>query len=309
VTGGSGAAERKRDSTLGTDMTETRIEVPRTTIPASYFDPAELESLADRYRSDYRNAKPFPHVVIDDFLPEEDLDLVLEEFLEAPDHGWYRFENPREKKLAERRETSFGPFTRHVLAAKFNSAVFIEFLESLTGIEGLVPDPHYEGGGLHQIVPGGFLKVHADFNWHKQLKLDRRLNILVYLNRDWKEEYGGHLELWNRDMTRCEQRILPIFNRCVIFSTTDFSYHGHPEPLKCPDGMTRKSLALYYYSNGRPADEVADAHSTLFQARPGEVMRRDLAELRRRPESIAKALLPPIVTQGINALRERRKRV
>ena len=104
--------------------------------------------------------------------------------------------------------------------------VFLEFLESLTGIDGLIPDPYYEGGGLHPIVPGGFLKVHADFNWHKDLKLDRRLNVIVYLNRNWKEEYGGHLELWNREMTRCERRVLPIFNRCVIFSTTDFSYHG-----------------------------------------------------------------------------------
>jgi Rps23 Pro-64 3,4-dihydroxylase Tpa1-like proline 4-hydroxylase len=289
-------------------MTETNLQPDRAIIPVSYFDHERLQSLAERYRSEYRDAEPFPHVVIDDFLPEEDLDLVLEEFLQTQDEAWHRFDNPREKKLAERREASFGPFTRHLLAAKFNSSVFLGFLESLTGIEGLIPDPYYEGGGLHQIVPGGFLKVHADFNWHEDLKLDRRLNILVYLNRDWKEEYGGHLELWNRDMSRCERRILPIFNRCVIFSTTDFSYHGHPEPLTCPDGMTRKSLALYYYSNGRPAEELSDAHSTLFQSRPGEVMRRDVTELTRRPETIVKSLLPPVVTNSIIALRRRRRR-
>ncbi|MGH3141878.1 MAG: 2OG-Fe(II) oxygenase, partial [Gaiellales bacterium] len=254
-------------------MTKPNVQTDRATIPVSYFDHDRLQSLAKRYQSEYRDAKPFPHVVIDDFLPEEDLDRVLEEFLQSQDEAWHRFDNPREKKLAERRETSFGPFTRHLLAAKFNSSVFLQFLESLTGIEGLIPDPYYEGGGLHQIVPGGFLKVHADFNWHEDLKLDRRLNVLVYLNRDWKKEYGGNLELWSRDMSRCERRILPIFNRCVIFSTTDFSYHGHPEPLTCPDDMTRKSLALYYYSNGRPAEELSDAHSTLFKSRPGEQMR------------------------------------
>jgi hypothetical protein len=93
----------------------------------------------------------------------------------------------------------------------------------------------------------------------------------------------------------------------VIFSTTDFSYHGHPEPLTCPEGMTRKSLALYYYSNGRPAEELSEAHSTLFQARPGEVMQRDVAEMKRKPEAVAKALLPPIVTDAIASRRKRRK--
>jgi Rps23 Pro-64 3,4-dihydroxylase Tpa1-like proline 4-hydroxylase len=291
-----------------TKMAAAKTDPGKATIRASYFDSERLQSLADQYRSEYQGAAPFPHAVIDDFLREEDLDLVLQEFLQSQDEAWLRFDNTREKKLAERRETSFGPFTRHLLAANFNSSVFLEFLESLTGIGGLIPDPYYEGGGLHQIVPGGFLKVHADFNWHKDLKLDRRLNVIVYLNRNWKEEYGGYLELWNREMTRCERRVLPVFNRCVIFSTTDFSYHGHPEPLTCPEGMTRKSLALYYYSNGRPAEEVSDEHSTLFQSRPGEVMRRDVTELKRRPEAIAKALLPPIVTDKIVALRERRKR-
>jgi Rps23 Pro-64 3,4-dihydroxylase Tpa1-like proline 4-hydroxylase len=288
-------------------MAAAKTQTDSGTIRTSYFDPERLQSLAGQYRLEYGSAQPFPHVVIDDFLSEEDLDVVLEEFLQAQDEAWRQFDNPREKKLAERRETSFGPFTRHLLAANFNSSVFLEFLESLTGIEGLIPDPYYEGGGLHQIVPGGFLKVHADFNWHKELKLDRRLNVIVYLNREWKEEYGGHLELWNREMTKCERRVLPIFNRCVIFSTTDFSYHGHPEPLTCPQGMTRKSLALYYYSNGRPAEELSDAHSTLFQSRPGEVMRRDFAEMKRKPEALVKSLLPPIVTDVIVSRRARRK--
>ena len=288
-------------------MAAAKTQTDSGTIRSSYFDPERLQSLAAQYRSEYRSARPFPHVVIDDFVSEDDLDLVLDEFLQAQDEAWRQFDNPREKKLAERRETSFGPFTRHLLAANFNSSVFLEFLESLTGIEGLIPDPYYEGGGLHQIVPGGFLKVHADFNWHKELRLDRRLNVIIYLNREWKEEYGGHLELWDREMAKCERRVLPIFNRCVIFNTTDFSYHGHPEPLTCPEGMTRKSLALYYYSNGRPAEELSEAHSTLFQARPGEVMQRDVGEMRRKPEAVVKALLPPIVTDAIVSRRKRGK--
>ncbi|HEV3383297.1 MAG TPA: 2OG-Fe(II) oxygenase [Gemmata sp.] len=131
-----------------------------------------------------------------------------------------------------------------------------------------MPDPHYEGGGLHQIEPGGFLKIHADFNYHTRLRLDRRINLIVYLNKDWQEDYNGHLELWDRNMTHCVHKILPAYNRCVVFSTTDWSYHGHPEKLTWPAGRTRKSLALYYYTNGRPEEEKSDAHGTLWQERP-----------------------------------------
>jgi Rps23 Pro-64 3,4-dihydroxylase Tpa1-like proline 4-hydroxylase len=140
------------------------------------------------------------------------------------------------------------------------------FLETLTGIDGLVPDPYFGGGALHQIVPGGFLKVHADFNWHPKLRLDRRLNMLVYLNRGWRPEWGGALELWDGEMAGPVASILPLFNRTVVFTTTDSSFHGHPRPLACPDGTTRKSVSLYYYSNGRPESERSAPHDTIFPA-------------------------------------------
>ena len=133
-----------------------------------------------------------------------------------------------------------------------SSPPVLRFLEALTGIEGLIPDPYFGGAGPHQILPGGFLKVHADFNWHPLLKLDRRLNLLVYLNKDWREEYGGQLELWDRDMARCERQILPVFNRTVVFSTTDFSFHGHPRPLACPGGE-EPQVGLVLLLHQRPA--------------------------------------------------------
>jgi Rps23 Pro-64 3,4-dihydroxylase Tpa1-like proline 4-hydroxylase len=114
--------------------------------------------------------------------------------------------------------------------------------------------------------------VHADFNRHEKLNLDRRLNLLLYLNRDWKEEYGGHLQLWTRDMGRCVVKVLPVFNRCVVFSTTDFSYHGHPDPLTCPPGRTRKSIAMYYYTNGRAGGGALGRALDALPAAP----RRDL---------------------------------
>ena len=260
------------------------------------FDPAYLSDLAEKNREAYQSASPFAHVVIDNFLPEAALNEVLNEFPKAHDIDWQKFDASGEKKLASKSELQMGDATRSLLY-QLNSSTFVTFLEQLTSIEGLVPDPHFMGGGLHQIERGGFLKMHVDFNRNDRLRLDRRLNLLIYLNKDWEESYGGHLELWDKDFTQCGKKILPIFNRCVIFSTTDFSYHGHPEPLTCPDDRSRKSLALYYYSNGRPAAEVRGGeskHSTLFRARPGETIRLEKEPIVDRVKSSIKKLIPAL---------------
>lgn len=236
---------------------------------AGFLDPA-YKTLGPALHAGYRQAHPFPHVVIDDFLPPALADQVIEEFPAPSSIDWIQFNHGGAVKLGSRGDLQVPAAIRNVLY-QLNSAAALEFLESLTGISGLVPDPYFEGGGLHQIEREGFVKIHADFNRHPKLRLERRLNLLLYLNRDWKEEYGGHLELWDQEMARCEKRILPVFNRCVIFNTSERAFHGHPEPLTCPSGMTRKSLALFYYTNGRPEEEAAPAHSTLYQYRPGEV--------------------------------------
>lgn len=270
---------------------------PKTT--KFYFDPAYLEELAQKNHESYINAPPFPHIVLDNFLPPWVLEEILTEFPKPDEIGWQKFDRPAEKKLASTSEQQMGETTRSLLY-QLNSATFIEFLEQLTGISGIIPDPHFVGGGLHQIERGGFLKVHVDFNRHRRLNLDRRLNLLIYLNKDWREEYGGYFELWNRDMSACKQKVLPIFNRCVIFNTTDFSYHGHPDPLNCPEDRTRKSLALYYYSNGRPASEISGEHTTIFRSRPGEDQDVEgnkvslKKQIKRETQKWAEKLTPPI---------------
>jgi 2-oxoglutarate-Fe(II)-dependent oxygenase superfamily protein len=224
----------------------------------------ELRADPESLRQAYASASPFPHVVLENLFSDDLLQQIVSDFPKPDDPAWGQFDNPHEKKLGNyRRLLDTSPAIQAFLTA-LNSAEMLEFLETLTGIDGLIPDPYFGGGALHQIVRGGFLKVHADFNWHPKLRLDRRLNVLIYLNRDWKPEYGGALELWNREMTRPEKTILPVFNRTVVFSTTDASYHGHPHPLACPETMTRKSVSLYYYSNGRPDEEKSPPHDTLF---------------------------------------------
>ena len=270
-----------------------------SSIPLSLGSFLPLSRMAENERSAnaaYRTAKPFPHVVLDDFFDAALLDQVLAEFPNPGEIRWQRFDNEKEVKLASAAESSFGPITR-LLLYHLNSVTFLEFLGRVTGIANLISDPCFDGGGLHQIQRGGKLAIHADFNKHPRFGLDRRLNVLLYLNKNWRDEYGGHLELWNREMTRPEAKILPIFNRLVAFGTTDFTYHGHPDPLQCPADMTRKSLALYYFSNGRAAEEVADGeHSTIFHNRPGEEYR---PTFKQRMRSVARDFLPPIVARQL----------
>lgn len=244
-------------------MTYAVFEGFESLLPA----PARLEERARQLASEFLYAQPYSHVVLDEFLDEAVLAKLIEEFPGPKDERWGLHKHQHSDKLACGEDSFLGPVTRRLIW-EMNSARFLLFLESLSGIEGIIPDAWLVGAGLHQIERGGFLEIHADFNYHPLWKLDRRLNLILYLNPDWREQYGGHLELWDREMRACVRRISPIANRLVIFRATDFSYHGHPSPLNCPPGQTRKSLALYYYSNGRPPEERSQTHSTLYQQRP-----------------------------------------
>jgi hypothetical protein len=268
-----------------------------------FFSTDQMRALGASHRESFEKANPFPHAVIDDLLPDDVIRTVCDAFPKPADPFWQRFAADREVKLALADEDRVPGPIRHVLQ-QFNSAPFVAFLEALTGMSGVIPDPHLVGGGLHQIVPGGFLKIHADFNKHDHLRLDRRLNALLYLNEDWDEDWGGHLELWDRSMTGAQARVAPLANRLVVFATTDFSYHGHPDPLRCPAGVTRRSMAFYYYTNGRPSSEITQEgdHTTLFQARPGEDIGRDSSRLK----DLARRSVPPILADAARAARGRR---
>ena len=235
----------------------------------------DLRTHSTNYKNKFVSAKPFPYIEIDNFFDEKFLNNILDSFpkMNENKHNFNR-NNKAEVKFATNLPENI-PDNINKFIEYLNSYFFLNFLKDLTGIkEKLIPDPYLEGAGLHEIKTGGFLKIHSDFNLHPELKLNRRLNLLIYLNKDWKQEWGGHLELWDRDMKSCKVKIPPLFNKMVIFNTTDFSFHGHPEPLNCPNNVTRKSIALYYYTNGRPSNEInfENGHMdrpTLFQKRPG----------------------------------------
>ena len=218
----------------------------------------------------YQNANPFPHIILDDFLPTTIAEQILSHF---PNSNFQDFNQPdfktfQQRKLGQVQKSYFAnidPWLRYIMY-ELNSMAFIEYLQNLTGIKGLIPDPHYNGGAFHTILPGGKLAIHADFNVDQKRKLRRCINVLIYFNKDWKDEYEGHLELWDEGMKNCKEKIAPKFNRCVIFNTTSTSYHGHPKPLACPPNRTRKSIALYYYVvDERLFTNQLQPHSTLWQ--------------------------------------------
>lgn len=216
----------------------------------------------------FAGATPYPHIVIDDFLSVEACDALLDEFeTPAESDGWGHYVHYNERKLGATQLDKMGPKTQAIVAA-LSSQEFLDWLEQVTGIKHLIPDPDLDGGGLHKIERGGFLNVHVDFLAHTTHRnWSRQLNLLLYLNRDWDDAYGGALELWDTQMTRKIQEIPPVFNRCVIFHTAPGSYHGHPTPLNCPENRSRKSLALYYFRDEKTPQRLRPTH---YRARPGD---------------------------------------
>ena len=224
-------------------------------------------------KAKYQNSKPYPHIIIKNFFDKDFLNLVLEEFPDlSKKQSSINYENKNEIKFANNDRKHFKKNTKK-LFKYLNSTQFINFLQKISSIkERILPDRSLSGGGLHEIKRGGVLKVHTDFNKHPTKNLDRRINVLIYLNKKWKKNYGGELELWNKDMKKCVKKILPTFNTMVIFSTNDFTNHGHPRYLNCPKNISRKSVATYYFSKGRPNNEIATVYKknrTQFKNRAG----------------------------------------
>ena len=222
--------------------------------------------------SQFQQAKPFPHIVVDGFLTNDVIDAMLAEFPSATNSTWDRYEDADiEVKLRSNWKDEFDiPPAIHSVVRYLNSGYFMRQLSAMTGIQHLISDPYYTGGGLNMILPGGLLDVHVDGNWHDQMRVHRRLNLILFLNKCWKREWGGALGFYDDGGQTRIRAIDPEAGRIVIFETHDNTYHGHPEPLRCPDGVTRKSLILYYYTaQPRPADQVAvrEPHSALWRKR------------------------------------------
>jgi hypothetical protein len=228
----------------------------------------------DALRKQVREATPFPFFSIDNFLDEAFAEQILNafpSFEEAAQIG-RMFSAVNEKKKIQ--VTDATRFARPI--AELNQALaepeFCQMLGTVFDISQLLPDEELVGGGMHQTGARGHLDVHVDFNYIEQRQLHRRLNILIYFNKGWRPEWGGNIELWDRDVKVCHHSFSPIFNRCVVFATNEISYHG-VTAVHCPDDQTRKSFAAYYYTREAPPHWDGTVHSTNFKARPDEVLK------------------------------------
>lgn len=237
-------------------------------MPATWTCALErLRQRQDDLTLQWNERKPYRWLVIENFLPEDLIDQLWTDYPEPDAETWTRRDSPHQFVKLTQNQGFDG-----VLKQAFDfmeSAEFTQWLSDVTGVTELMSDPTYRvGGGLHQIGDGGFLDVHVDFNIHNKTKSHRRLNLLLYLNKDWEEQWGGKLSLWDlRDGKEDKlQEYAPFFNRAIVFETNEISYHGHPEPLELPDGHVRKSIALYYYTEERDDGVVASEHNTMYRA-------------------------------------------
>jgi Rps23 Pro-64 3,4-dihydroxylase Tpa1-like proline 4-hydroxylase len=203
---------------------------------------------------EFQNSLPFNHIVIDDFFEEHWADKLAEDFPQHNSKFWRtEYNNPLEIKKTNQYWGDFSSIYYSTFMELLTNN-FISTLKDITKIKNLYIDPGLYGGGLHSHSAEGKLNVHLDYSRHSKLPLQRKLNLIVYLNKGWQDSWGGHLELWSHDDTvnkpkECIKKILPKFNRAVLFDTTQNSWHGLPEKLKCPDNVARKSIAIYYLTD------------------------------------------------------------
>ena len=231
----------------------------RTLFPYEKWSPQ-----ATKLSRQFRDNQPYPHLHLREFLDPEIAVEVSREFPGLETDAWTRYKHQNENKLGLTKRELFPALIAEVVD-ELNSPEFVSWLSEVTGIVGLMADDSLEGGGLHQSGPGGFLNVHTDFRTHHYHKnWRRRVNLILYLNPKWDERWGGAIELWDGDVRQCVAKVPPLLNDVLIFETNEISYHGFPEPLSCPEGQSRKSLALYYYT----IDEKVTARSTNYRARP-----------------------------------------
>jgi Rps23 Pro-64 3,4-dihydroxylase Tpa1-like proline 4-hydroxylase len=224
---------------------------------------------------------PYDYHVIENFLPEDTAEKVSSEFFEFDDDRWYCYDNPLENK---RTIQDWSRFPKHTysLFQYLCSQEFVEFVKEVTGIQNLYPDYGLHGGGWHMHGRGGNLNVHKDYSIHPKLNLQRKLNLIIYLTKDWDTTWGGGLELWshNQDKNRPlkkEKVVECIYNRAVLFDTTQNSWHGLPNHLTCPENEYRKSLAIYYLTD--PVGKVEERTRALYAPREEQEADGDILNL------------------------------
>ena len=256
------------------------------------LDSTSAKEIGAQFAEKYQSGEPYHHICIDNFLPMEIIEQVRRDLDSLPE-AERSFDAAEEKLKSQYNPDRLPSYSRNLFHS-LNSRPFLMFLEEMTGIQGLIPDPYFFGAGIHKTLNGGYLNIHADFNLHKVMKLERRLNILIYLNPPWKEEWGGSFEIWDKPMEKKVASFAPTENRMCCFSTGSDTWHGNPEPVNHPEGLPRLSIALYYYTATWHDGRIE--HSTIFKPRPGT---SDASDARDRRHRLLQDILPPFVHRKV----------
>lgn len=236
-----------------------------------YIDFTNLNQRKEELKKSFQSKKPFRYLVFENFFKTDKADEILNNYPHIEEGVWNSKTYVDQKNKFQKTQFEKGSVLQNAFD-ELNSSAFLKWLEDITEIEEpLIGDKDLFGGGLHQSIKGAFLNVHVDYNFHPKTKYHRRLNVLVYMNKDWKDEYEGNVEFWDFTDDKKDKlaSVAPHFNRCVIFETNEISYHGHPKPLNAPQGINRKSMATYYYTRDRPMSEINNEHNTLYKNTEG----------------------------------------
>jgi hypothetical protein len=251
------------------------------------FDDRHYAQLALKFKDQFKNNSPYPHIVLDDFLPSAVAETLALSYPDPSDPS-VRWKTHAHKNVVRKfvEDVSALSIPMRLFANAVISRQFLLFLEALSGIDCLLADPYFIGGGAMLAESGQFLNVHADFNWHHKLQMHHRLNFLLYLTPNWQTKWGGPLELWPKDMSRCGQSIDPIFNRAVIFEVTDDSNHGQPKPLQTPASIHRQVFSAFYYTTRKNDSEWDAPHFTIYKPENspyGMSLQKDFLEKAKNP--------------------------
>lgn len=228
-------------------------------LQSDIFTPERTEAL----HREFQEAQPYKHIVVDNFLQADFAEMLYQNF-PATEVLQRKYKGLNEHKAEGANFQDFHSAFSDLRKVLMSPEV-AQWVSAITGIEDVFITDDQLGVGLHEGNNGSFLDIHIDFNIHVEKNVHRRLNLLIYMNKDWQASYGGDLEMWNADMSACIKKVAPIFNRCVIFETNEISYHGYSK-ITVPEGVTRKSIYSYFYTQLR--DDAVAYHDTVFKAKP-----------------------------------------
>ena len=227
-----------------------------------------LETLS-ALKESFQNGDPIHHIYESSFFSEKDVMTILSHWPSLQDERWHTLQRMIQFGVGKKLEISSlekMPQPISALLKQLQTKEFIQAVEYITGIPNLKSDMDLYGGGIVYTPSGGFLKIHADFNYYDKIKLYRRVNLIIYMNEEWNPDWKGGLQLWSSDMKEKKQEYLPFLNHFILFRVNDKAFHGYPEPLACPETVGRKSINLYYYSEEPDTHQDKEPHKTIWMS-------------------------------------------